>query len=188
MYYLINSCGLDINSRDKKKSTLLHWAAFTGNSMSVDYITAWGMDVNLQDSRGLTPLHLAIRAVNENPSTRSIRILLRRGAIISLEDNRGRTAIDYIDKIFDTELRSTVRNMVKTRSRNCKDKLKHCTTQRKRSSKTMNLYIVLMTVSFITLHAIAFPFSTSVEFQWTKILIDATFATTVVFGFLSWVI
>ena len=163
MYFLINECGLDLTSTDKKSSTLLHWAAFTGNSMSVDYITAWGIDVNLQDSRGLTPLHLAIRAINDNPSTRSVRILLRKGAITTIEDKRGRTPIDYIDKIHDSDLRVAVRRLVNTKNKTCKESLKACTTQKKRSYKTMNLFVFLMIISMFALHTIAFPFLTEVE-------------------------
>jgi palmitoyltransferase len=30
--------GLDINSRDKKQSTPLHWAAFSGSEIAISYI------------------------------------------------------------------------------------------------------------------------------------------------------
>jgi len=38
--------GLDINSRDKRLSTPLHWAAFAGSDIALNYILAWGGDVN----------------------------------------------------------------------------------------------------------------------------------------------
>ena len=38
--------GLDINSRDKKGSTPLHWAAFSGAELALSYILAWDIDVN----------------------------------------------------------------------------------------------------------------------------------------------
>lgn len=53
--------GLDINSRDQRQSTPLHWAAFAGAEMSMNYILAWNGEIDLQDAKGLTPLHLAVR-------------------------------------------------------------------------------------------------------------------------------
>lgn len=54
--------GLDINSRDRKQSTPLHWAAFSGAELSLSYILSWDADVNAKDNKGLTPLHLAVKA------------------------------------------------------------------------------------------------------------------------------
>ena len=40
--YYFKQLGLDIDATDRKKSTPLHWAAFSGAELSVAYITAWG--------------------------------------------------------------------------------------------------------------------------------------------------
>lgn len=72
--------GLDINSRDRKQSTPLHWAAFSGAELALSYILAWDADVNAKDSKGLTPLHLAVKSSEDLQSTRSIRHLLIKGA------------------------------------------------------------------------------------------------------------
>jgi ankyrin repeat protein len=38
--------GLDINSKDKRDSTPLHWAAFAGAEVALNYIISWGADIN----------------------------------------------------------------------------------------------------------------------------------------------
>ncbi len=78
--YYFKEKGLDINSRDKKQSTPLHWAAFSGAELALSYILSWETDVNAKDSKGLTPLHLAVKSSEDLQSTRSIRHLLIKGA------------------------------------------------------------------------------------------------------------
>jgi palmitoyltransferase ZDHHC13/17 len=72
--------GIDVNSRDRKQSTPLHWAAFSGAELALSYILAWEADVNARDTKGLTPLHLAVKSAEDLQSTRSIRHLLIKGA------------------------------------------------------------------------------------------------------------
>lgn len=51
---------LQINARDEKNSTPLHWAAYIGSDTVVDYILAQqNSELNVMDSDGQTPLHLA---------------------------------------------------------------------------------------------------------------------------------
>lgn len=37
--------GLDINSKDKRDSTPLHWAAFAGAELCMSFVLAWGGDI-----------------------------------------------------------------------------------------------------------------------------------------------
>jgi len=39
--------GIDINSRDVRDSTPLHWAAFAGADQSIAYMLAWGAQYNV---------------------------------------------------------------------------------------------------------------------------------------------
>jgi ankyrin repeat protein len=41
---------------------------------------AWGPNLNKADVDGLTPLHLAVRFVDQSENTRSVRLILLRGA------------------------------------------------------------------------------------------------------------
>jgi len=81
--------GLDIEEIDTKGSTPLHWAAFLGYNIflnffliirmenAVTYLLTWGASPNAQDKEfALTPLHLG--ALSGNP--RIVRRLLSNGA------------------------------------------------------------------------------------------------------------
>jgi ankyrin repeat protein len=57
--------GLDINSRDKRNSTSLHWAAFSGAELTLNYILAWGGELEAVDIKGLTALHFACKNFKE---------------------------------------------------------------------------------------------------------------------------
>lgn len=82
---------MDIRKKDKRGSTPLHWAAFSGAELALSYILSWDVDVNEVDSRGFTPLHLAVKASEDLRSTRSLRHLLIKGAdreVRSLDENK----------------------------------------------------------------------------------------------------
>lgn len=88
--------GLDINSRDKRNSTPLHWAAFAGAELALSYILAWDTDINRRDSKGLTALHLAVKASEEIRSTKGIKLLLVKGADRNIRDNHDLLPIDLV--------------------------------------------------------------------------------------------
>jgi ankyrin repeat protein len=69
-----------MNSKDKRDSTPLHWAAFAGAELALSYIVAFGADVNSPDAKGLTPLHLAVKSSEDLRSTKAIKQLLVKGA------------------------------------------------------------------------------------------------------------
>ena len=95
MHYFIEQFNMDINIQDEKRSTPLHWAAFSANELALSYILAWGANVNAQDFKGLTPLHLGVLASEQSQSTRLIRHLLIKGSDIRIKDKKNRTAYDY---------------------------------------------------------------------------------------------
>jgi palmitoyltransferase len=97
--YFLN-LGLDINSKDKRQSTPLHWAAFAGAELALSYIVAKGADVNCQDIKGLTPLHLAVRSSQESFQSRCIRTLMLKGANPTIEAGDGKKPQNYLDE-FD---------------------------------------------------------------------------------------
>ncbi len=97
--YLFKELGLDLNASDKRGSTALHWSCFRQSEIALGYLLAWGPDLNKQDVEGLTPLHLAVRFVDQSENTRSVRLILLRGASKSVKDNNGRTPMDLVSEI-----------------------------------------------------------------------------------------
>ena len=80
LYYFVNIKEMDINEADNRGSTPLHWACYSKAEFALSYILAMGPDLELFDQNGLTPLHLAVRAVPELQSTRTVRSLLLKGS------------------------------------------------------------------------------------------------------------
>ena len=104
--------GLDINSRDLKNSTPLHWASYAGAETAIVYLLAFGAKVNARDVEGHTPLHLAVKSAEENKNTRTVKHLLLSGAdrnirvrnlaplnLFFIQDHRDKKAIDIAEEI-----------------------------------------------------------------------------------------
>ena len=71
---------MDINIRDPKNCTPLHWAIFTNSELAVNYILSMKPNLEAKDVRGLTPLHLAINRIEPGGSVRIMKSLLLKGA------------------------------------------------------------------------------------------------------------
>lgn len=95
--------GLKINSKDLRESTPLHWAAFSGAELTLNYIIAWGGDLDAQDSKGLSPLHLAVKSYKDSRSTKGIKQLLIKGANRNALDFETRKPVDYLPPIVPGE-------------------------------------------------------------------------------------
>ena len=63
--YLIDKYGLDINSKDNKGNTALHWAVYMNSKQVVDYLVYYNIDTNLRDNDGDTAFDIAIRKGNQ---------------------------------------------------------------------------------------------------------------------------
>ncbi len=83
---------MDINMKDDKDSTPLHWACYSRSELALNYLLALGPNIQASDKRGQTPLHLAVKSVEILKSTRPVRALLLKGADRSIKDNEGKTA------------------------------------------------------------------------------------------------
>lgn len=148
---------MPINSKDYRESTPLHWAAFSGAELTLNYIIAWGGDLDAQDSRGLTPLHLAVKSYKENRSTKGIKQLLIKGASRNALDFDTKKPVDYLAVPQPGErpdqLANEIRKLLKDEWSIMGDCLMIRNTFKKqtKSSFTLICYFVLMSISFFLL-------------------------------------
>ena len=166
--------GLDINSRDTRNSTPLHWAAFAGADMGLSFIVARNADVNSRDIKGLTPLHLAVKTSEDIKTTRSIRALLLKGADPTIKDHNNNMPKDFL-KDFDQEqplmvdFAKEIEEILLTDDINsllyklnpCKDyecmSWKTKFKKRTKSSKTMQLFFLLMCSTYFVQQFYVYP-------------------------------
>ena len=88
--------GLDIESKDKRESTAVHWAAYSSCECVLNYLISWGANINAMDAKGLSPLHCAVKAYQNKFGTRTIKQLLIKGADRNALDHDNKRPCDYI--------------------------------------------------------------------------------------------
>lgn len=78
--------GFDFALKDSKGGTALHWAAYYGCELAVNYILSFTDQLlDVRDAEGLTALHLATMSGNN----RIVKKLLLSGANRSIKNNEG---------------------------------------------------------------------------------------------------
>ena len=112
LYYFVAIKDMDINEPDNRGSTPLHWACYSKAEFALSYILAMNPDLEILDQNGLTPLHLAVRAVPELNSTRTVRSLLLKGSSRSAVTKSGQTAIQMIKDTMEQPLQRELRGML----------------------------------------------------------------------------
>lgn len=85
--------GADINARNKKGRTPLHYAARGGNLSVVKYLIKKGADVNALDDDRNTPLHEATARNRKD----IVMILIANGADPTIKDKFGKKPEDYTE-------------------------------------------------------------------------------------------
>ena len=103
---------MDIDDQDNRGSTPLHWACYSRAEFALSYILALGPALEIVDQNGLTPLHLAVRAVPELQSTRSVRSLLLKGSSRNAETKAGQKPVDMIKDTLMPDLARELRTML----------------------------------------------------------------------------
>jgi len=54
---------MDINVKDNRGSTPLHWACYSRSEVALNYLLSMKPNIEARDDQGYTPLHLAVRSV-----------------------------------------------------------------------------------------------------------------------------
>mgnify|MGYP003289415425 CR=1 FL=1 len=83
--------GLDINAQDKLGMVALHRAP---NKEVADMMLKKGADINKEDYTGKTPLHTALASGRYDVA----KLLIQKGAKVSINDQYGVTAWEYVKK------------------------------------------------------------------------------------------
>lgn len=96
IHYFYKNYNFDVNDRDFKNSSALHWAAYLNKEVALTYLLAWGANVNAQDAEMNTPLHLSVLTSAVAKETRVTKILLLKGAKRAITNNEGLTPIELI--------------------------------------------------------------------------------------------
>ncbi|WP_395463440.1 ankyrin repeat domain-containing protein [Wolbachia endosymbiont of Cantharis cryptica] len=76
---LLENSFKNINKRDEKGKTILHYAVRIPDQKTVKLLVEKGADVNATDSRGFTPLHCAALAKR----LENVKVLIRSGAEVN---------------------------------------------------------------------------------------------------------
>ena len=83
--------GANINARDIKGQTILHYAAMSKNENSLRYFSRFGLDINITDYKGRAPLHIATK-IN---SVTNVQYLISINADVNSVTRKGRNALYY---------------------------------------------------------------------------------------------
>ncbi len=84
------AAGADVNVKDKRGFTPLHWASISGHKESVELLIAKGADVNAMRGGGGTPLSYASSWGHEE----IVELLIAKGADVNVKDAFSETPLD----------------------------------------------------------------------------------------------
>ncbi|KAG0262825.1 palmitoyltransferase akr1 [Mortierella polycephala] len=96
--YLLIAGDMPIDAADSLGHTNLMWAAYQGDSLSVDILLKYGARVDTKDREGFTPLHWAVVKGNRDCLSK----ILKAGADINAGDRSGKTPVDMIKELKGT--------------------------------------------------------------------------------------
>ncbi|KAM4859976.1 uncharacterized protein RHO17_014865 [Thomomys bottae] len=85
------AAGFDVNYRERKRRTALHFASWYGNPDLITFLLEKGCDINIRDSCGYTPLIKSVQARR----LQCLTVLLEYGADPNMKDHKGYTALFY---------------------------------------------------------------------------------------------
>ena len=93
--FLMMAGEMDVDVADTLGHTSLMWAAYQGDSLSVDILLRQGARVDTRDREGFTPLHWAVVKGNRECLSK----ILKAGADVKAGDKTGKTPVDMIKEL-----------------------------------------------------------------------------------------
>ncbi|KAF9429961.1 palmitoyltransferase akr1 [Podila epigama] len=93
--YLLMAGDVPVDSADTLGHTSLMWAAYQGDSLSVDILLRFGARVDTTDREGFTPLHWAVVKGNRECLSK----ILKAGGNVRAADKSGKTPVDMIKEL-----------------------------------------------------------------------------------------
>ena len=112
--YYFKKLGLDLNLKDLRGSTPLHWACYSHSEIALSYILAWNPQLDTKDENGFTALHLAVKSVDTVETVRPVRFLMINGADKDQRDNNEQTPLDLVEdgEVSTQNLANELRRML----------------------------------------------------------------------------
>jgi ankyrin repeat protein len=109
--------GVDVNERDGRLQTPLHYACRNASPSMISLLIERGAEVNARDSKGDTPLHIAACRKSGVP----VEMLIRKGATVNEKNAMGVTPLYYAAKyhaLEAAELLIAARSNIDAKDRN----------------------------------------------------------------------
>jgi ankyrin repeat protein len=97
----------DINAKDDKGQTPLHYSSERGYSTIIQFLVQHGAVINAKDNEGQTPLHLASKEVN----SKIVKFLLEKNLDVNTVDNCGQTSLHLACKYCEFHTKQCLKIM-----------------------------------------------------------------------------
>ena len=110
LYYFHRVLNLNINERDHRGSSPLHWSIFSCSELAMIYILAWlSLDeLSHRDEEGYTAMHLAVKTSDKLENSRTVRVLLYHGAQTNIKDQNGNTPLDIARDLNESRIKQDI--------------------------------------------------------------------------------
>jgi ankyrin repeat protein len=110
LYYFHKMLMLNINEKDHRGSTPLHWAIFSCSELAMVYILAWLSveELSTRDDEGYTAMHLAIKTSDKLENSRPVRALIYHGAPTNVKDANQNTALDIAKTLENQKIKEEI--------------------------------------------------------------------------------
>ncbi|KAG0216546.1 palmitoyltransferase akr1 [Mortierella sp. GBA30] len=147
--YLLMAGDVPVDTVDTLGHTSLMWAAYQGDSLSVDILLKYGARIDTKDQEGFTPLHWAVVKGNRDCLSK----VLKAGADVNAGDKSGKTPVDMIKELKGTMIWEKALSDAKLSS----DGKSRRTPFEKKTTNTIIYFIPYVTLFFTLELMVLFP-------------------------------